>query len=193
MSASCLEEQGIPAVMNSNEQSRKLDRNRGLQDFVRLSFNSNNPMRFVAIREKRVSKMVMLKVNIEVVSQPGTMFCDCNATRTGAVTSPNATVVKFEVVKAPNQFAVQVALRHHYQAEVLIPSRVSPDLILFPEPVSAPIEIDAPSPPAEPCERLMTSAELKTSAASVTPESASAFRETSSAQRAAASSLHRGC
>src|SRR3982751_3506429 len=46
MSASSLEDERIPSMMNSSELSRKLDKLQGLETYVRLSLNDNNPMRF---------------------------------------------------------------------------------------------------------------------------------------------------
>jgi len=66
------------------------------------------------------------------VKKPGVLFSDCNATRKDAVTSPNPNVVRFDLVKARNQFAVPVEVRHFYQAELLVPSPVPPELIPFP-------------------------------------------------------------
>ena len=80
--------------MNSDALSRDLDKARGLQDYVRLSFNDQNPMKYVARTQKRVSKPVMLQIMLEVVTKPGVLFSDCNATRKDAVTSPNPAVVR---------------------------------------------------------------------------------------------------
>ena len=61
------------------------------------------------------------------------MFSDCNATRREAVKSVNPEVVRFDIVKAKNQFQVMPSLRHLYQAEVLVPSPIPPHLIVFPD------------------------------------------------------------
>jgi len=106
----------------------------GLENYVRLSFNQENPMRYVAQNEKRISRAVMLEIKLEVVSRPGVLFFDCNATRHDAVQSSSPTVVHFDVVKAENQFAVAPEKRHFYQAEVLVPSPLPPHLIVFPPP-----------------------------------------------------------
>ena len=90
-------------------------------------------MRFKVVQEKRVSDVVMLQINLEVVSRPGVLFFDCNATRRGATKSTTPDVVRFEVVKAKNQYAVHANLKHFYQAEVLVPSPIPPHLINFPD------------------------------------------------------------
>ena len=88
LSASSITKQEIVSTMNSDELSRTLDQACGLQDYVRLSFNANNPMRFVAVKEKRFTKPVIVVIKLEVVSRSGVLFSDCNATRKEAVISP---------------------------------------------------------------------------------------------------------
>ena len=132
MSASDLESKCITSVMNSDHLSRALDKSKGLQDYVRLSFNTKNPMQFVAQKQKRISRAVMLEIKLEVVSRPGVLFADCNATRRDVITSTSPDVIRFEVVKAATQFDVEKELARFYQAEVLVPSPVPPELIIFP-------------------------------------------------------------
>ena len=60
------------------------------------------------------------------------LFFECNATRHDAVQSSSPNVVRFDIVKAANQFRVSEDLRRFYQAEVLVPSPVPADLIVFP-------------------------------------------------------------
>jgi hypothetical protein len=134
MSASNLLECKIESMMNSDELSRNLDKSLGLQDYVRLSFNDKNPMMFVALKQQRVSKPVVLQIKLEVVSRSNVMFTDCNATRRDAKKSSSPEIVYFDVVKAKDQFAVPPELKHFYQAEVLVPSPIPPDLILFDAP-----------------------------------------------------------
>ena len=132
MSASDLESKAISSVMNSDKLSRDLDKSKGLENYVRLSLNANNPMKYVAQRQKRISKPVMLQIKLEVVSRTGVLFSDCNATRRDAITSNSPDIIRFDVVKAKSQFDVEKHLVHFYQAEVLVPSPLPPDLIIFP-------------------------------------------------------------
>jgi len=90
-------------------------------------------MKYVAKNERRISRAVMLRVKLEVVSRPGVLFSDCNATRKDSTHSQSLSVVRFDVVKAANHFAVAPELAHFYQAEVLVPSPLPPHLILFPD------------------------------------------------------------
>jgi len=132
MSASELLSKAIPSKMNSDEASRKMDDSAGLGHYVRLSFSAKNPMMFVAKKEGRISNPVVLRIKLEVVSRPGVLFSSCNATRHDAIISDRANVVRFDVVRAKSCFNVPELLRHHYQAEILVPSPLPPHLITFP-------------------------------------------------------------
>ena len=127
MSASQLLNSAIPSKMNSDEASRKLDASGPCHPFC-----AKNPMMFVAKNESRISNPVVLRVKLEAVSRPGVLFSSCNATRHDAVISEHPDVVRFDIVKAKNYFAVPELLRHFYQAEVLVPSPLPPHLITFP-------------------------------------------------------------
>jgi hypothetical protein len=80
----------------------------------------------------KVASPVVLRVKLEAVSRPGVLFSSCNATHHDAVVSEHPDVVRFDIVKAKNYFAVPELLRHFYQAEVLVPSPLPPHLITFP-------------------------------------------------------------
>ena len=97
-----MSQQLMKAVMNSDAKSRAMDKQMGLENFVRLSFNRENPMLYVAKNESRISRPVMLQIKLEVVSRPGVLFFDCKATRHDAVESSSPNVVRFDIVKAAN-------------------------------------------------------------------------------------------
>ena len=132
-SASCINQQSLKAVINSDAKSRAVDKQLGLENFVRFSFNKENPMMYIAKNEGRISRPVVLQIKLEVVSKLGVLFFDCNATRRDAVQSSSPNVVRFDVVKAANQFDVATELRRFYQAEILVPSPVLANLIMFPD------------------------------------------------------------
>lgn len=58
-----------------DEWSRELDMNEGLEDYVRLSFCTDHPMKY----RKRSSAPVLLKIDIEVATFTETLFSDMNA------------------------------------------------------------------------------------------------------------------
>ena len=53
--------------------------------------------------------------------------------------------MRFDIVKAPNQFALKADMQRFYQAEVLVPSPVPPNMIIFPDDV-APSANEKPKP-----------------------------------------------
>ena len=55
LSASCVTQQSLKA-MNSDAKSCAIDKQMGLENFVRLSFNKENPMKYVAKNEGRISR-----------------------------------------------------------------------------------------------------------------------------------------
>jgi hypothetical protein len=115
MSASNLIDNAITSKMNSDVNSRAMDASANLENFVRLSFCSNNPMMHVALAEGRISVPMLLKIKLEVVSRPGVRFSDCNATRLDARQSTNPSIVRFDVVKKRSHFDVAPTLQRFYQ------------------------------------------------------------------------------
>src|SRR4051794_21254415 len=101
----------ISAQLSSSELSHKLDTEKGLANFVRLSFSKKHPMMYVALREKRISVPVVLEIKLEVVSRPGVLFCGGNAAAKGAKASESPHVIRYDVVAADSQRAVDQRLR----------------------------------------------------------------------------------
>jgi hypothetical protein len=77
-------------------------------------------MMFVALKEGRISRAVLLKIKLEVVSRPEVLFCSQNAATTAGISSPDPRVVRFDVVRAKDQFAVSRDDLKFYQGEVLV-------------------------------------------------------------------------
>ncbi len=71
----------------------------------------------------------------------------CSPTATplgrGVKVSSSPEIVLFDVVKAKDQFVVPPELKHFYQAEVLVPSPIPPNLIVFHAPDSVDCKITA--------------------------------------------------
>jgi hypothetical protein len=119
--------------MNSSTLSHNLDSRAGLADFVRLSFCKKHPMMYVALKDGRISKAVVLEIKLEVVSRPGVLFCEINAASTAAKVSEDPTVIHFETVKADSQRGVAKSEQRFYQGEVLVPDLIPPHLIKIPK------------------------------------------------------------
>jgi hypothetical protein len=166
MSASNLLKQEISSTMNSSEGSRQMDASAGLENYVRLSFCSHNPMLYVALEEKRITNPVILEISLQVVSRPGVLFSDCNATRTGCIVSTSPKIVRFDLV-TKSYFLVDETLKHFYQAEVLVPSPIPPHLITIPAPMKVrrkatiPVLPEAVPVPLEPVKRVVLPESVK--------------------------------
>lgn len=62
-----------------SSESRGLDMAAGKQDFVRLSYNKEHPMLFIAKKEGRIEDPVYLVIDVEVAYLKNTEFSDKNA------------------------------------------------------------------------------------------------------------------
>ena len=127
-----IERDHIECKMNSSILSHKLDTRKGFENYIRLSFCRKHPMMFQALKEKRITRPVILEIKLQVVSRPGVLFCERNATASDAQTSANPNVIRFEVVNKPYG-AVSNESKPFYQGEVLVPESVPPHLIRFPK------------------------------------------------------------
>lgn len=101
----------------SSALSRKLDAQKGLQNYVRLCLHPSHPMATKAIEEGRIQKVVWLTIDDAVVRWRTTLFSDRNAAANAAIIDGNA----------------KTALRSNdLQAEVLVKGSLAPRWIAFP-------------------------------------------------------------
>ncbi len=108
-----------------NELSRNLDKNKGLEDYVRLSFTRNHPMMFVEHTRDRDN--VILEIDPEVVYLKSTMYSDVNANRNNASIGKELSDfkrIRFELFKNPNHFKLSEEERPYYQAEILAKNHI---------------------------------------------------------------------
>lgn len=113
--------------------SRSLDAWRGLENYVRLSFNSNHPMMYVAKNDGRISDPVILTIDLSVAGLPTTKFSDRNATKNGAIIATGyggAKNIHFSTVKQRDHFNLPVDEKEYYQAEVLVLEKIPLNCIL---------------------------------------------------------------
>jgi hypothetical protein len=113
--------------------SHHLDTKSGRADFVRLSFCKKHPMMYLALKDGRISRPVVLEIKLEVVSRPGVLFCAINAASTAAKTSEDPSVIHFGTVKASSQRTVAASEKSFFQGEVLVPDCIPPHLIKIPK------------------------------------------------------------
>lgn len=102
---------------------RNLDQRYGLEDYVRLSFCREHPMKYIAMKDGRIQNPVVLLIDIEVAYLKETLFSDMNATKTGHKTGGtlnDLNKIRFDVVKLPNHFDLEEPEKSFYQAEILV-------------------------------------------------------------------------
>ena len=121
-----LEDNKIISTLGSSELSRELDRRLGLEDYARLSFCEEHPMKFIAVNEGRIKDPVILEIDIEVAFLKGTLFSDMNATKKGHKRGggiEDLKNVKFDVVKKIYG-NLEVLDKAYYQAEILVKTKI---------------------------------------------------------------------
>ncbi len=125
------ERRGIKVTEPGGSQlSRRLDRSKGLQDYVRLSFNYSQPMMHLALRDERIHGPAILVVDPSVVYLEPTLFSDVNATDRRACVGGD--LGSFERVRfrvATDQYWSGYEEKNFFQAEVLVKSHISLDMI----------------------------------------------------------------
>ena len=108
-----------------NELSRNLDKSKGLEDYVRVSFTRNHPMMFV--EHTRDRNNIILELDPEVVYLKSTLYSDVNANRKGASIGNDLSYfkkIRFDLFKYPNHFKLSEDERPYYQAEILVKSHI---------------------------------------------------------------------
>lgn len=118
------ERKGIKiAKPGGGELSRSLDRKDNLQDFVRVSFTTQHPMMYVAMKEGRISNPVILEIDPEVIFWNDTKYADSNATRNDAHIGKDLNDFKrihFTSVKVRKHFDLPDEEQPYFQAEILV-------------------------------------------------------------------------
>lgn len=118
------EEKGIKIEKpGGSDLSRSLDRRRGLEHYVRLSFASNHPMQYIAMDDGRISNPVVLEIDPEVALWKDTLYADRNATKSGANVGDSLELLKnipkgmFYLLR---YFDMDEENKMRYQSEVLV-------------------------------------------------------------------------
>ena len=107
--------------------SWKLDADKGLEDYVRVSFTRQHPMMYVAMNDGRISNPVILEIDTDVIFEETTTYSDRNATRTGASIGSDLDAFKaihFDTIKAKNHFDLDLDEQPFFQAEVLVKTSI---------------------------------------------------------------------
>jgi hypothetical protein len=120
----------IPMTGNS-ALGRSLDLQFGLEDYVRLSFIKDHPMKYVAIDEGRITKPYLLNVSTEVCYFENTKFSDMNAADKRHKNEDSAnflSTLKFNLFEK-KYFDLNAIEKKQYQAEVLIKTWIPAEYI----------------------------------------------------------------
>jgi hypothetical protein len=115
-----------------NALSRDLDSNKGLQNYVRLSFVEDNPMKYVAMSDGRINDPVILEIDLEVIYYDTTIFTNQNAAKTGVVADSSLATfqsIRFHYFRY-NYLDLYPDTKPYYQAEVLVAERIPIKLIM---------------------------------------------------------------
>lgn len=125
------EERGIdipkPGGGGAGSLSWSLDKQAGLEHYVRVSFTSNHPMMYVAMNEGRISNPVLLEIDPEVIYDENTRYADRNTTRSGARiggTLNDFKRIHFQTIKAKKHFDLDTDEQPFYQAEILVKNSI---------------------------------------------------------------------
>lgn len=105
--------------------SRQLNSGRNLEDYVRVSFTTQHPMMYVAMKDGRISNPVILEIDPEVIYWNETLYANLNAAKhtIKPIIGPTLSDFKqihFQSVKVRTHFDLPEEEQPYYQAEVLI-------------------------------------------------------------------------
>lgn len=120
----------IPMTGNST-LGRSLDLEFGLEDYVRLSFIKDHPMKHVAMNEGRITRPYLLKVSIEVCYFENTRFSDMNAAdrrHTNGDSVDFLSSLRFDLFHK-SYFDLNPIEKKQHQAEVLVKTWIPAEYI----------------------------------------------------------------
>ena len=115
-----------------DELSRQLDKRFSLQDYVRLSFCKEHPMKFICIKSKRILNPVNLEIDTSVAEFEHTLFSDINAAANDHNLGTSYVFLNsldFSVLKK-NYFDLSEIGKKKYQAEILVRTWIPSKYIL---------------------------------------------------------------
>jgi hypothetical protein len=124
---------GICSKYASSEDSRKIDKEMGLDSFLRLSFVKYHPMMYTSMTAYDLHPAI-IEINPLVALLPNVFFSDRNCLRKGANIGQHAgdlLKVKFQPIKCGKAYYdMSLEEKMYYQAEVLIKNRIGPEMII---------------------------------------------------------------
>lgn len=120
---SSIQKKNINSIMSSGELSRQLDTRKGLEDFVRLSFVENHPMKYMVEKDRGLN-LVLLEIDISVACWESTLFSDINATDNNVIIGRDLGFLKklnYNLFKQKYVY-LEAQQKKQYQAEILVKS-----------------------------------------------------------------------
>jgi len=114
----------------SSKESHMIDRYKGLDKYVHLSFIQDHPLYYIALNEERIIDPAWIEIDISVIFEETTLFCD-------KVANDN-TARLFKLNKVSQKIDLDTMINHPIfdegkearKAEILVFDRISPDKIL---------------------------------------------------------------
>ena len=120
------ERKGIKiAKPGGGSTSRQLDSGRNLEDYVRVSFTTQHPMMYVAMKDGRISNPVILEIDPEIIYWKDTCYSNMNATihrikPNIGESLPDFKQIHFQSVKVHKHFDLPEEEQPYFQAEILV-------------------------------------------------------------------------
>jgi len=116
-----LQNKGIQSILLSNKLSRQLDKQKKLENYVRLSFTNYHPMS-TKVKKEYSKQLVWLEIDLEVCLWDSTLFSNINATDNNVIIKNDFDFLKtidFEVFKKRYN-TLSGPEKKQYQAEILV-------------------------------------------------------------------------
>ncbi len=115
--------------------SRQLDVSRNLQDYVRISFTREHPMKYKAKNDGRITDPVNLIIDIRAACIASALYSNKNATIMREPVNIGSTIddlkqIHFRSVKASKHFDLDDEERSYFQAEIMIKTFLSKKYII---------------------------------------------------------------
>ena len=117
----------------SSEKSRIKDRIKGLDKYIRTSFNKKNPMMYLAIKEKRINHRVLLYIDRILIYRKDTLFSNINAESSSAVVNgslENFKTIRFNLLKNSYADSAYTGNQRFFMAEILFNEKIPARQIL---------------------------------------------------------------
>lgn len=128
-----LQKRGILPSYASSSASRSIDAYHNLQDYVHLSFERNNPMIFIALKEGRLGKCKIFEINPIVLFLKDTMYSNGNSAANNTTFSGDMSFLinlPFDKFHRKNYLDLDKSDKQSFMSEVLVKDLVDKKYIL---------------------------------------------------------------